>query len=111
MQELKVGIIRATGLLAILSANTSLNASECFCLADADDNFRHSCEEQQQGNLTVVHCRATDDTPIKITDLHGWQKLLDGEGRCQPCQRSLGNGVGSIRGQDEADTSDKSTDD
>ena len=105
-----MGINQAIGLLAILSTSAFLNARECFCLADADDNFRHSCEKQQQGIRTVYHCLATDDTPIKMTDLHGWQQLMDGEGRCQPCRQSLRNRERHIRGQDETHTPDEPPD-
>ena len=64
---------------------TVLAKSECFCPADEDDNFRHSCETQQQGIRQITHRWNGAGDPYRIDDLSGWTKLADGKGRSGPC--------------------------
>ncbi len=86
-------------LSVIISFTVPVSASACFCLVDADDNFRHGCEKQLQGTDTIYLCRASDNSPIKMTDLDGWRILQSGEGRCLPCQNFQRKTDGSIRGR------------
>lgn len=58
-------------LLISLSATVVAAESECFCLQNKDDHFRHSCEMQQQGPRQVAECRDDVGNPYKIDDLTG----------------------------------------
>ena len=89
-----MNFISVSAVMAIFSTSIQANANDCFCLVDRNDNFRHSCEEQQQGIRKAYLCLASDDSPIKMVDLNGWRRLENGEGRCRPCiQREKNAGI------------------
>ena len=102
-----MGLVRASALVAIVSATVPVYAGDCFCVVDADDNFRYGCAEQRQGIRRVYLCQASDDMPIKMSDLNGWQQVQNGEGRCRPCRRRQVDLEGDIRGQDDAKDADE----
>ena len=67
-----VNAIKLALLLFALPATVAAAESECFCLQNKDDHFRHSCEMQQQGPRQVAQCRDDAGNPYKIDDLSGW---------------------------------------
>ena len=91
-------VIEIAVFLCLALAGTVLAKGECFCLADEDDNFRHSCETQQQSIRQITHCRDDAGEPYRLDDLSGWTKLADGEGRCSPCTQLKAEPEGPIRG-------------
>jgi hypothetical protein len=95
-----VNAINIIVLLFVLPAAAAAN--ECFCLENKDDHFRHSCEMQQQGYQQVIHCLDDQGNPsYTFSNLSGWNKLADGEGRCNPCRQSVNlTRGGDIRGKD-----------
>ena len=96
-----VNAIKFALLLVALSTTAMAAESECFCLENKDDHFRHSCEMQQQGPRQVAQCRDDAGNPYKIDDLTGWTKLAAGQGRCNPCRKTINPRGGDIPGHDE----------
>ncbi|MBL8252035.1 MAG: hypothetical protein JNJ76_00350 [Candidatus Competibacter sp.] len=85
-------------LLFVLPAMIAAAESECFCLHNKDDHFRHSCETQRQGSREVTHCRDDAGNPYKIDDMNGWTRIAAGQGRCNPCKQTINDPGGVIRG-------------
>ena len=83
-----INIILLLFVLPSAAAAAAAAADECFCLEDKDDHFRHSCEMQQQGYQQVIHCLDDQGNPYTVTDMKGWNRLADGQGRCNPCKQS-----------------------
>ncbi len=98
--------IKLALLLFALPATVAAAESECFCLQNKDDHFRHSCEMQQQAR-PVAQCRDDAGDPYKIDDLTGWTRIAAGQGRCNPCRRQTGNvGNDPIRGNNDQQPKD-----
>jgi hypothetical protein len=90
-------------LFALPAATVAATESECFCLENKDDHFRHSCEMQQQGPRQVAQCRDDAGNPYKIDDMAGWTKIAAGQGRCKPCKQTINARGGDIRGDSAKD--------
>lgn len=106
-----MNVIRMAFLLFFILPPAMAAEEECFCLQDADDNFRHSCSTQQQGIRQVVHCLDDAGEPYRVDDLSGWARLAEGEGRCHPCRPVQTRTEGPIRGdKDDAPTPDPADD-
>lgn len=93
-------------LFAVPATAAAAAESECFCLVDKDDHFRHSCEMQQQGPRLVAQCRDDAGNPYKIDDLTGWTRIADGQGRCKPCKQTINTRGGDIRGNNDQQSKD-----
>ena len=98
--------IKLALLLFALPATVAAAESECFCLQNKDDHFRHSCEMQQQGPRQVAQCRDDAGNPYKIDDLTGWTRIADGQGRCKPCKQTINTRGGDIRGNNDQQPKD-----
>ena len=98
-----VNAIKLALLLFTLPAAVAAAESECFCLQNKDDHFRHSCEMQQQGPRQVAQCRDDAGKPYKFDDMTGWTKLTAGQGRCNPCKQKINIRAGDIRGDSAKD--------
>lgn len=98
-----VNAIKFALLLVALSTTAMAAESECFCLENKDDHFRHSCEMQQQGTRQVAQCRDDAGNPYKIDDLTGWTRIAAGQGRCTPCRQTINPRGGDIRGDSAKD--------
>ena len=101
-----VNAIKLALLLFALPATVAAAESECFCLQNKDDHFRHSCEMQQQGPRQVAQCRDDAGNPYKIDDLSGWTRIAAGQGRCNPCKQTIDPGGGDIRGNNDQQSKD-----
>ncbi|MFO1371391.1 MAG: hypothetical protein U1F42_03025 [Candidatus Competibacteraceae bacterium] len=95
--------IKLVLLLFSLPATVVAAESECFCLQNKDDHFRHSCEMQQQGPRQVAQCRDDAGNPYKIDDLTGWTRIAARQGRCNPCKQTINPRGGDIRGDSTKD--------
>lgn len=93
-------------LLFALPATVVAAESECFCLQNKDDHFRHSCEKQRQGYQQVIHCQDDAGKPYKIDDMTGWTEIAAGQGRCNPCRPPINGKGGDIRGNNDQQSKD-----
>jgi hypothetical protein len=96
-----VNAINILMLLFALPAAAAAAESECFCVQNKDDHFRHSCEMQQQGPHQVAQCRDDAGNPYKIDDMTGWTRIVAGQGRCNPCRQTINTRGGDIRGNND----------
>lgn len=96
-----MNLIRIALLLSFVLPGATPAKEACFCLEDDVDNFRHSCEMQQQGFRQIVHCLDDAGEPYRVDDLRGWRQLAEGEGRCDPCKPLKTRTEGPIRGNED----------